>query len=142
MKLISTTDLLLNFEKKVIAYGDTAVRYEQKTGFIQNVFKYVNFLKTPVNLSMFIPCDKFYNPIENPTERQKNKVLFKGIFTIHHNRVNGLDREIFLLASFKVNENLDRDQIFPLGWFQNGFLEDIKIENLIKYNFSLRKPLF
>ncbi|WP_299524141.1 hypothetical protein [uncultured Lutibacter sp.] len=61
MKLISMVDYVLEQEVKL---------YEDETGFLNdrlvNIFRYANFLKQPLELGMFIPCDEDGNVLEEP----------------------------------------------------------------------------
>jgi len=61
MKLISMVDYVLEQEVKL---------YEDETGFLNdrlvNIFRYANFLKKPLELGMFIPCDEDGNVLEDP----------------------------------------------------------------------------
>jgi hypothetical protein len=86
MKLISITDYVLNSIEKV-GYGKSQVE------FVATVRAYANFLKQPLNLGMFIPCDENGNVVEYPDHNYnsmeymdefdvyneaKNRVLFEG----------------------------------------------------------------
>jgi hypothetical protein len=89
MKLISMTDFVLeqneNFKSDRFYQGQ----------FKDNVVNYANFLKQPLKLEMFVPCDEDGNVLEEPDqdfeltfwdystkmskyEQAKEKVLFEG----------------------------------------------------------------
>lgn len=83
MKLISMQDFVL--EQNNEAYS--------KDQFIERVEAYANFLKEPLKLEMFIPCDEYGNILEKPEliderynlklldyEQALEKVLFKGFY--------------------------------------------------------------
>lgn len=62
MELISMVDFVLQQENKL---------YEDETGFIndrlRNIIRYAKFLKLPLELWMFVPCDENGNIMKNPT---------------------------------------------------------------------------
>lgn len=83
MKLISMTDFVLQQQNE--AYS--------KDQFVERVEAYANFLKEPLKLEMFIPCDEDGNILEKPKlideryniklldyEQALEKVLFKGFY--------------------------------------------------------------
>ena len=96
MKLISTTDFVIQKEKEY--------QFRDDCEFAYIVRKYANFLKQPLKLEMFVPCDEYGNFLEEPCDykywikddengayegqneymcikyqQAKEKVLFKGI---------------------------------------------------------------
>ena len=84
MKLISMTDYVLeqNSNKSSSLWCPPFV--------LQNVVNYANFLKQPLKLGMFIPCDENDVPLElnettklnavflNQYQQAKDRVLFEG----------------------------------------------------------------
>lgn len=60
MKLISCTDFVLEQEKKGMQNTDRPLRFER-------ILKYAKFLKQPLTLSMFVPCDDEGNVLEEIT---------------------------------------------------------------------------
>lgn len=62
MELISMTDFVLQEEKKGMQNTDRHLRFEK-------ILKYAKFLKQPLKLEMFIPCDKDGNVLEEPQMR-------------------------------------------------------------------------
>lgn len=58
MKLISMTDFVLDQYEKL----------KSPTLFEETVFNYANFLKQPLKLEMFIPCDENSNVLEIPID--------------------------------------------------------------------------
>ncbi len=119
MKLISMTDFVLNFSKESNRYN-----YEQAYDLISS---YAMFLKTNLNLGMFIPCDEKMNILiepnhyrrftskdylnENPKMSEKwieeckkykkaeSKILFKDFeFFIEHDFVKFIKTEGFVLS--------------------------------------------
>lgn len=61
MKLISMTSFVLE-QNKIL---ETYVNHLRKPLF-ERCVNYANFLKQPLNLGMFIPCDEFGNVLEEP----------------------------------------------------------------------------
>lgn len=96
MKLISMTDFVISqnilLANKEITYNECGLR----------ILKYANFLKQPLKLGMFVPCDKDGSVLEEPShfelyklgiapdesqiiecgiyEKAKNKILFSNDF--------------------------------------------------------------
>ena len=87
MKLISMTDFVLEQIKE-----STGLEKVGGVGIaLSRIHKYANFLKKPLTLGMFVPCDEEGNVLENPIEtiggvelyteiyqQAKERVLFKG----------------------------------------------------------------
>ena len=94
MKLISMTDFVLEQSEKIKKekYG-----IESYYNTMQVSINYANFLKQPLNLGMFVPCDEDGNVLEKPSaesyiiletceyskewidyKKAKEKVLFEG----------------------------------------------------------------
>ena len=65
MKLISMTDFVLEqFEEEI-----SCAVSEQK------MYDYANFLKQPLTLAMFVPCDDYGNVLEIPTKENSNNTI-------------------------------------------------------------------
>ena len=60
MKLISMTDFVLEQNKKLKNAPDAYDQYCK-------IVNYANFLKTPLSLGMFIPCDENNKPLNEPS---------------------------------------------------------------------------
>lgn len=92
MKIISMTDFVIH------SYNEFP-----KEKFEESVIQYAKFLKQPLTLSMFVPCDEKQNPLDEPQMREernsfdevdmdydaqelhdyikaKEKVMFKGFY--------------------------------------------------------------
>ena len=65
MKLISMTDFVLE------QYEST----KNPTIFEETVHNYANFLKQPLTLGMFVPCDDDGNVLEIPTKENSNNTI-------------------------------------------------------------------
>lgn len=125
MKLVSMTDFVL--EQKITNTLDTSQIdwYDKEISKLEKIRSYAKFLKTPLNLGMFVPCDSdgnvleepkrinySYNPIINQIhdekvsnyQKAKERVLFKNVSIKEHGRVVVLDsrgREI-TIANTKI----------------------------------------
>lgn len=134
MKLISMTDFVIEtLEKEVtVDYGASEK--------IMEVFRYANFLKQPLKLEMFIPCDDDGNVLEEPDsigvgndfyyerafdqyQKAKEKVLFEG-FEFKKTRAIHL-YELFINDKFMFTYNSSTNAFLIVG---------STIEHLVKYN--------
>ena len=86
MKLISCTDKVIELVKEDFNNGEYP-----KFNFRDKVNNYANFLKQPLTLSMFVPCDDDGNVLSNPKDstlqyqkkideyqQAKERVIFEG----------------------------------------------------------------
>lgn len=91
MKLISMTDFVLKYDS--VKFQSNPMSYVEP---FSNILEYAKFLKQPITLSMFIPCDEEGNILIEPTKddlsfythrnlsiqeefkQAKEKVLFEG----------------------------------------------------------------
>lgn len=126
-KLIGMTDFVLN--------GQETADYIK---LYNGCFKYAKFLKQPLELSMFVPCDKDGNVLEEPdadyymnvTEKElkeyqeaKERVLFKDIECI-----KAKHSECYSIVRISKSMSVIN---YPKFWTNNI------IEDLIKYNLKL-----
>ncbi|ASK29703.1 hypothetical protein CEY12_06115 [Chryseobacterium sp. T16E-39] len=65
-KLISMTDFVLQFEKPVGYFEDQSDFLHCQVEYMQNVMNYAKFLKQPLTLGMFVPCDEECNVLSEP----------------------------------------------------------------------------
>ena len=70
MKLISMTEFVLEQEQP------TYLQKEEFEDVFYKIHNYANFLKQPLKLSMFIPCDEFGNVLIKPEEHLENRSLY------------------------------------------------------------------
>ena len=137
MKLISMTEFILSDKVK------SALEYEESYKMIRS---YANFLKEPLKLEMFVPCDEDGNVLEEPKIEDyfddgfnfefnqkhfkdvvlkeyynaKEKVLFEGFEIIHEDKVT---------ITIEYNHfQLDYNKVL------NVFANHRTIEDLAKYN--------
>lgn len=95
MKLISMTDFVLQRAKKSILPLNVIETFKEGGKITNEIFNYANFLKQPLKLEMFVPCDEEGNVLEEPDkefelsywdcstkiskyQQAKEKVLFEG----------------------------------------------------------------
>lgn len=71
MKLISMTDFVLQFDKPAGYYEDQSDFLHCQVEYMERVMEYAKFLKQPLILGMFIPCDEAGNVMEEPNEYSK-----------------------------------------------------------------------
>lgn len=80
MRLISMTDFVLEQSKEIksemIGYGE----------FIDKVVKYANFLKQPLKLEMFVPCDEDGSILSEP--KCNHSFDIHGEVVLHHEGCN------------------------------------------------------
>ena len=99
MKLISITDFILSkaYKSKVIV----SMHPESPFSQIEKIEKYANFVKQPLTIGMFVPCDKKGNQMKQP--------FTVGAKAKHHQR-DYLDKykeaeERVLFKDFKIGYN-------------------------------------
>ena len=161
MELISMTDFVLeqnekineNFKKNILmTQGETL---DELNNFIDIITNYANFLKKPLKLGYFIPCDKNDVPLEEPINFEvwerlhfKNGKTEKGTigFKEHEKYQEAKQRVLFevfeydgLYIEYKVN-NLNR---FFKDELRKGTIEDllIQIDDKIKLTETAKKEI-
>lgn len=113
MRLISMTDFVLQEEKKGLQNTDRHLRFEK-------ILKYAKFLKQPLTLEMFVPCDEMtevmnYEEIKQSViegtdswdayEKAKEKVLFEG-FEVKGNYIMYYDF-MYIMKYELENKNIE-----------------------------------
>ena len=78
MELVSCSDY-------VISMGKTSKCEMSDDECFNRMFKYANFLKRPLELGMFIPCDKDGNVLEKP--QYYLDILRQGSRVYHYNDI-------------------------------------------------------
>lgn len=145
-RLISMTDFVLE-QKELMKESEQGFNIE-KYDFIINTCNYANFLKQPLNLSMFVPCklvEGVWVVLEEPIfttdiaitelskvkeyQEAKDRVLFEGFEYVEE------DEELFLV--FNKNESLKiiNNENFVL--YDGAVYVHQVIEDLVKYNLEL-----
>lgn len=138
--LISMVDFVLQkITENNLELASLTIKWQSDANRLQ-VERYATFLKQPLKLGMFVPCDENDVPLEEPLfdevdlpygtqyQQAKERVLFEGF-------------------------EIDYDKIVKNGdiriWFRKGvvYLNNTKnelktIEDLVKYNLKLTKKPF
>jgi len=118
MKLISMTDFVLD-KQRFKEDSDTA---------IFKVTNYAKFLKQPLELWMFVPCDENGNVLEKP-----NAGMF-GYDHVYNNYNKAKDRVLF--EGFEYDNKMEYWHNKHIS-FDEEFCENKTIEDLIQYNLTL-----
>ena len=66
MKLISMTDFVEFADNKLCSINSPSVRISNYGKTLDLIVNYKNFLKQPLTLGMFVPCDEEGNVLEEP----------------------------------------------------------------------------
>ena len=136
MKLISMTDFVLQL--------DVSTNKSSYENDFDKLIRYANFIKQPLTLGMFIPCDenneiiieRHYQYFDNENEHQdylktfeiaKSKVLFNGF----NSALNSENCQI------SVINNSFRASIIYEKYYPSQQEKVKKIEDLIPYNLDL-----
>lgn len=135
------TDFVLQEEKKGLQNTDRHLRFEK-------ILKYAKFLKQPLTLGMFVPCDEMtevmnYEEIKQSViegtdswdayEKAKEKVLFEG-FNILSNEDDIIELEC---NDIFINYNKEEDLFFLDSWNGDALIMNIEcLVNLINHTAS------
>jgi len=135
MKLISMTD----YCQEVSSEFMSPKKPFDKNYWFGKILKYSDFLKQPIELCMFVPCDKDGNVLEEPThygksietmrellkeyKQAKERCLFKGFEIIHKDKHRITIDCDFLELDFNL--------------IKNKFENHKTTEDLVKYNLQL-----
>lgn len=121
MKLISMTDFVLQVVQTPNV--NEAICWEQTESRLQKIYQYSLFLKQPLKLEMFVPCDPDGNVLEKPEEHfpTGNNNLEEQIFIKQKQYQQAKQKVLFngfkSTARFKVSSGLE-DMSFLC--FNNG----------------------
>jgi len=135
MKLISCTEFV---EKSRLNSGVSPFDDEQNnidTSELYKIYRYANFLKQPLTLSMFVPCDDEGNVLEEPKywNKKYNDDIPESELILCEEYRQAKERVIFegfTLTGFNLYLNT-----FLFGDIRH--LKDYTIENLIKYDLTI-----
>lgn len=129
MKLISMTDFVLQEQKggQQVNSITSQLHYELK-----RIKKYANFLKQPLKLEMFVPCDDNGNFLED--------IIGNGMIHNYSEKVKQYEqaKDKVLFNGFNIYANGDLHNAFVT--FESNRLEIMNVENLItdfQYSFYL-----
>ena len=108
--------------------------------FRNNIEAYANFLKQPLTIGMFVPCDRYKNVLKEPYlfneyQQAKAKVLFEG-FKWGNNKMIFLETD----KDYIIDIWFDKDNIKSYDGKECKILKTI--EDLIPYNLELTDNQF
>lgn len=157
MKLISMTAFVLQFDKPVGYFEDQSDFLNCQVDYMSKVMNYAQFLKQPLNLGMFFPCDEDGDILDEPRDYEqrlpnmmteyndevyrykqaKEKVLFKG-FDLNQKDLSKLEN-IFCLTKeyFQISFFTKEKGCFMDNLKTNKTYEIKTIEDLIQFELEL-----
>ena len=99
--LINMTDFVINKRKELLRHSEYKNDLENYANII---YKYAQFLKQPLNLGMFVPCDEDGDVLEKP-EDYENRL--PNMMTEYNDEVYRYKqaKEKVLFKGFKINGN-------------------------------------
>ena len=126
MKLISMTDFVLEQSKRIMNVEITHLESHNQ------IVNYANFLKQPLKLEMFVPCDDNGNVLEG--------IIGNGMIHNYSEKVKQYEqaKDKVLFDGFDIYSNGDLHNAFVT--FESSRLEIMNVENLItdfQYSFYL-----
>ena len=145
MRLVSMTDFVLK-QNKIL---ETYVNHLRKPLF-EKIVNYAAFLKQPLKLEMFVPCDEEGNVLEEP-KRWKDYLQYPDSFDGNKEWDELYDyqqaKEKVLFEGFEIDKNLylvykNEISIGRFIFYENGskflFRDNFKtIEDLVEFGFKL-----
>ena len=149
MKLISMTDFVLEIQSEIGTADYQVVAWQTKIHGYDRILKYAHFLKQPLTLGMFVPCDVEGNVLEEPEPISIGKNIKDKLFEAIYNDDEVLRYEKTLskviFKGFAISEAggaiCDKSGIFNIFWLIDNnwkLSKGIKtIEDLIPYNLDL-----
>ena len=142
MKLISMTDFLLE-QNEIRKQFDLPKEMDKNNiSFAKKVLKYAQFLKQPLTLEMFVPCDEDGNVLEEPINYKTWEELHfnngkkeKGTYGFLEHEKYQQAKEKVLFEDFEIATNKEGEKVI-LGDYtclKVSDLENGTIEDLVKY---------
>lgn len=143
------TDYVLEKSDKSISEYTIAETFKNGAKITNEIFEYAKFLKTPLTLSMFVPCDENENVLEYPIP-----ISISDSFRFEKATLNYLEaKEKVLFEDFSIKERNCNNSFFK--YIENGLIavyyfneksqkfepntEFKTIEDLIPYNIKILK---
>lgn len=141
MKLISMTDFVLGTESILDKHNPIGYNEDKQSRYI-GILNYAKFLKQPLKLEMFVPCDNkgnvLHKYISEPYDRNKfydldvivrakEKVLFKGFSAKVADWCDDLVIELENNKNFSICYNFEEDVFTDnVGeWLKYSTIEDL-----------------
>ena len=117
-KLISMTDYVLERSDKSILQYTISETFKNGAKITNEIFEYAKFLKTPLTISMFIPCDKTGNVL-NEVKEFDNSV---GSDENYNRALRNykIAKENVLFKGFSIKERNCNSSFFK--YIENGFI--------------------
>lgn len=124
MKLISMTDFVLDEIKSMVEESKGHIPSAEKK-YIRLTSLYAKFLKQPLTLGMFVPCDEDGNIIEEPMYDPANAQYYESHLYAYH---NAKDRVLF--EGFYIQTNFSKKENKTYRYVRNKFPHVFSIEQL------------
>ena len=137
MKLVSMTDFVL--EQRNIYVEDRITKANVGLHvYLSKTSNYANFLKQPLQLGFFVPCDEDGNVLEEPNSKNYNEET-NGWFNACNEYQQAKERVIF--DSFYVFDDTlyQNDEMFWVGQFGDTTIEDLTPFNLTITENAIKK---
>jgi hypothetical protein len=152
-KLISMTDFVLE-QSSILRHSGDSFNIKKYDYIIRSEY-YAKFLKQPLELWMFVPCNKNNNVLEEPLhielyegdtydidcleyQQAKERCLFKG-FEITKDKYKSIEREFVYIPN--TVKQVYRKLIYNTGEFNTFFFDYYEefrvVEQLVKYDLTL-----
>jgi hypothetical protein len=141
MKLISMTDFVLEIdeiEPKAVNFSSITDIKNYQLNSYSKIINYANFLKKPLELWMFVPCDENGNVLEEPETSDKNGKPYyetKSEYELF-NKSYFKAKERVLFEGFEYDNKMEYWHNKHIS-FDEEFCENKTIEDLIQYNLTL-----
>jgi hypothetical protein len=128
-------------ENKLISMTDFVLEHPATTDYewqLQNHLKYANFLKQPLTIRMFVPCDDDENVLEEIKGFDPDIHSQYYASQIYQNHLYNKAKEKVLFDGFYISKYYitNGDLQIDDEWIQGK-----TIENLIPYNLTLKNKM-
>ena len=143
MKLISMTSFVLEIEKS--SYTQTEkyriIEWENKCQAFDKIINYAKFVKQPLKLEMFVPCDEEGDILEEPTDYE---LRLPNMMTEYNDEVyrykQAKEKVLFEGIEFRTNGGVNfltiKEDTFAFHDFNIKF-KNLTVEFLVQYNLQL-----
>ena len=124
-RLKSMTDFVINKRKELLRHSEYKNDLENYANIVYN---YANFLKQPLNLGMFVPCDEDGDILEEPKNYEQQLL---NMMTEYNDEVYRYKqaKEKVLFEGFHIEGNKLCYSDFYFGIIDN--ISNSKVENLL-----------
>ena len=137
------TDFVLEIEKS--SYTQTEkyriIEWNNKCQAFDKIINYANFLKQPLKLEMFVPCDEEGDILEEPTNYEKRLLNMMTeyndeVYTYYQAKVKVLFEGIEFRTNGGVNFLTIKEDTFAFFDFNVKF-KNLTVEFLVQYDLEL-----